>query len=129
MSVGGGLQDEEGTYWECAEMGWRRIENPAETAASVIRNPDDCTITVEAPAMVDLKTWEAAQARFVENKQNARRNLKHQNLMSKRGTCGNDGLEMSGNTVNQNYSYYRCVHQTPRLRPDVQLVPIPGRRC
>ena len=29
MSVGDVLQDEEGEYWECLDLGWRRLEDDA----------------------------------------------------------------------------------------------------
>jgi hypothetical protein len=31
MSVGDVIRDEGGTYWECLDLGWRRVEDETET--------------------------------------------------------------------------------------------------
>jgi site-specific DNA recombinase len=84
------------------------------------RNGGDHILTVEVPAIVDRETWEAAQARLAYNKENARRNEKHQYLLSKRVKCGRCGLKMSGLTSDfwqgkkhYHYQYYRCPATKP----------------
>jgi site-specific DNA recombinase len=74
-------------------------------------NPDDHTLVVEVPAIVDLELWELAQAQLVENKRNGPRNLKYEYLLAKRVTCGSCGLKMQGQTITtrgNTYAYYRC---------------------
>lgn len=36
MSVGDAIRDEEGSYWECVEWGWRRIEDDTGEGAHVL---------------------------------------------------------------------------------------------
>ena len=36
MSVGDVLRDEEGVYWECLELGWRRIDDGTEREGRVL---------------------------------------------------------------------------------------------
>ena len=36
MSVGDVLRDEEGAYWECLDLGWRRIEDGEEREGHVV---------------------------------------------------------------------------------------------
>jgi site-specific DNA recombinase len=71
------------------------------------RHPDDHTLVVEVPAIVDLDTWQAAQERRTANKANSRRNQKHQYLLARRVKCGSCGLRMNGLT-GRSRSYYRC---------------------
>jgi site-specific DNA recombinase len=76
-------------------------------------NPKDYLVTIEVPAIIDKTMWEKAQNRFVYNKQNAKRNLQHDYLMSKRVTCG-CGYKMTCRTSSDSrfkdrkYFYYCC---------------------
>jgi len=36
MSVGDVLRDEEGVYWECLDLGWRRVEGDSEGEGRVV---------------------------------------------------------------------------------------------
>ena len=75
------------------------------------RNPDEGPITVEVPAIVTREIWEAAQDRLAYNRQNARRNLKNEYLLSKRVMCGKCGLKMAGTYGigrEKLYLYYYC---------------------
>jgi len=70
-------------------------------------NPREHWIPVDVPAIVSRDTWQAAQERLVENKMNARRNKKHDYLMSGRVTCGQCGCKCCGSS-NGKYLYYIC---------------------
>lgn len=52
------------------------------------RRPLEETITVPVPAIVDVSTWERAQARRKYNKEHAKRNAKRDYLLSGRVWCG-----------------------------------------
>jgi hypothetical protein len=36
MSVGDVLRDEEGAYWECLDLGWRRLDNGTQEGDHVV---------------------------------------------------------------------------------------------
>ena len=77
-----------------------------------VRNPDDYLLAIQVPAIVDHATWQAAQERRETNKENSRRNMKYQYLLSKRVICGVCGAKMAGNGTfvdGKNHLYDRCA--------------------
>jgi site-specific DNA recombinase len=79
------------------------------------QNPAESLLSVEVPAIVDLDTWQAAQERMATNKENSRRNRKHEYLLARRLTCGKCGLKVCGQSQrssskkNPHFNrYYRC---------------------
>jgi len=74
-------------------------------------DPDNHLIAVEVPAIVSREVWKMAQARRKRNQRDARRNMRHEYLLSKRVTCGHCGYKMAGSAKqcqNKLYLYYQC---------------------
>lgn len=83
----------------------------------LIRNENEQElIPVSVPAIIAPGVWDLAQARLKENKENAKRNLKYEYLMSKRLNCGCCGYKVAGEPSYNNKKteqpvkrlYYRC---------------------
>lgn len=76
--------------------------------------PEAEWIEVPVPAIVDAAVWEAAQRQLKDNKSQAKRNLKHEQLLNGLVYCGRCGRKMTiayaGNTAEPR-SYYVCVSQ------------------
>ncbi|MCB8923142.1 MAG: recombinase family protein [Ardenticatenaceae bacterium] len=76
------------------------------------------TLTVEVPAIVDLEIWEMAQTRRGKNKQRAKRNRKHNYLLTSHMRCNRCNSPMLGGTFypeGKQYQYYTCsVRRTPK---------------
>jgi site-specific DNA recombinase len=71
--------------------------------------PQDEWIAISIPPIIEQATFEAAQARASLNKQQSRRNRKHEYLLT--GgllRCGQCGAAMSGEVNPQGYRRYRC---------------------
>jgi site-specific DNA recombinase len=76
--------------------------------------PEAEWIEVPVPAIVDAATWEAAQRQLKENKSLAKRNLKHEQLLSGLVYCGKCGRKMTiayAGKASEPKSYYVCVSQ------------------
>jgi site-specific DNA recombinase len=76
--------------------------------------PQSEWIEVPVPAIVDAATWEAAQRQLKENKSQAKRNLKHEQLLSGLVYCGKCGRKMTiayAGKTSEPKSYYVCVSQ------------------
>jgi site-specific DNA recombinase len=71
------------------------------------KRPKEEWIEVEVPALIDRKTWEAAQERRERNKQFSKRNAKHDYLLSGLIRCS-CGRAMSGEFFS-NHQYYSCT--------------------
>jgi site-specific DNA recombinase len=68
-------------------------------------------LAVDVPAIVDLATWELAQAQLKQNKQSGDGNRKHNYLLAGRCTCGKCNAKMettTGASRGRVYQYYRC---------------------
>jgi len=75
------------------------------------RAPREQWIPVEVPAIIDRKTWKAAQKRLEMNRINSPRNTKRQYLMGRRLVCGECGTKIHGQSYLKKggyYRYYRC---------------------
>jgi site-specific DNA recombinase len=78
-----------------------------------VSNPESHWLSVEVPATVSRETWAAAQQRRHANKQDSRRNVKYQYLLSKRLFCAHCRCRMHGvgnhsGGSEKLYLYYRC---------------------
>ncbi len=76
--------------------------------------PEAEWIEVPVPAIVDAATWRAAQQQLKDNKSQAKRNLKHEQLLSGLVYCGKCGRKMMIAYAGQAAapkSYYVCVSQ------------------
>lgn len=85
------------------------------------QNPDEHLISVEVPAIVDRKTWQAAQDRLAANKADASRNRKYDYLLTGRVKCGRGNHRLRGHgNVTGTYKllYYTCHTST---NPDVAV--------
>lgn len=73
-------------------------------------NPREDWIGVPVPPVVSLELWQKAQDRLQQNKEESKRNRKHQYLLSHKVTCGHCGCKCSGRRGgrNRNLSYYIC---------------------
>ena len=90
---------------------WRYGKRTRDNNGKWRTNPREHWIAVEVPAIVDRELWEKAQERLKLNKERARRNRKHQYLLSGRVRCGLCGSKMAGRGVKDSYGlylYYRC---------------------
>jgi len=78
----------------------------------LVKNPDEQLIAVPCQAIVSREVWEAAQTRLAENKRLAKRNRKHDYLLSGRLKCGECGRPINGMTKkgakNVLYRSYIC---------------------
>jgi site-specific DNA recombinase len=71
--------------------------------------PPEAWITIPVPPLIDVATFEAAQARRVANRQQSRRNRKHEYLfVSGRLRCGQCGCAMTGQIDPDEHERYRC---------------------
>jgi len=91
------------------------------------RVPREEWIAVPVPPIIDLATFEAAQAQLARNKIQAKRNRKHAYLFTHgRLRCGQCGCAMTGLTNSKGYAHYRCSRAahldvvTPHTRRNVQ---------
>lgn len=76
-----------------------------------VENARDHWIAVEVPAIISRDLWEAAQVRLERNRQDARRNTKHQYLLRRRVVCGHCGARIGASTTSAakgGYQYYYC---------------------
>ena len=71
-----------------------------------LRPPEEW-ITVNVPAIIDRTTWEAAQKQKSRNKAFAKRNAKHDYLLSGLLRCGECGSSMCGGYFGE-HCYYSC---------------------
>lgn len=78
------------------------------------QRPESEWIEVAVPSIVDPDIWQAAQQQLKENKSLAKRNLKHEQLLSGLVFCGKCGRKMTiayaGKTTEPK-SYYVCMSQ------------------
>lgn len=91
----------------------KRVTDPVTRKQRIVETAPGQSVIVDVPAIVDRAAWEAAQARLKENREDSRRNRKHEYLLSGRIRCGECGAAMSGRTVSNGHksgtwSYYRC---------------------
>ena len=77
-----------------------------------LRPPEEW-IAVDVPAIVDLATWDQAQLRKKRNKEYAKRNSKHDYLLSGLIHCA-CGFAMCGEYFS-NHRYYSCTIETTIL--------------
>lgn len=78
----------------------------------------DNILSVEVPAIVDKKIWKAAQSRRAKNKKMAKRNRKHNYLLSGHVRCFECGGSVSGQTFYPSgkcYQYYVCLKRRSPL--------------
>ena len=80
--------------------------------------PAEEWIEISVPAIVDEKTWQAAQKRLAMNAQFSRRNSRRTYLLRGLLVCGVCGYTLQGHTSAQR-SYYRCTHGGKHRPPDV----------
>lgn len=76
--------------------------------------PEAEWIEVPVPAIVDVAIWEAAQKQLKENKSLAKRNLKHEQLLSGLVYCAKCGRKMTiayAGKASEPKSYYVCLSQ------------------
>ncbi len=77
-----------------------------------VATPQEERLGVEIPAIVDRDTWELAQSRRAEGKDQSKRNLKNQYLLRRRITCGLCGAKVIGLPARarsgKRYFYYQC---------------------
>jgi site-specific DNA recombinase len=71
------------------------------------KRPSDEWFEVSVPAIIERETWEAAQVKRKKNKSLARRNKKHDYLLSGMIKCG-CGYSLSGEYFS-NHCYYVCT--------------------
>ena len=84
------------------------------------------TITTPAPALVDAKTWGAAQAALTRNRSLSKKNAKWFYLLRGLITCGDCGMGFSGwaaGKAGHKWPCYRCNGQITSARPD------PEKQC
>lgn len=90
---------------------WRYGKRGIDADGNRVKNDADHLLDVEVPPIVSREIWEAAQAKLSSNRDNAKRNLKHEYLLRRRVYCGDCGCKMqatpnySGKKV---YFYYVC---------------------
>lgn len=75
--------------------------------------PESEWIPIPVPAIVDEATWQAAQKQLKDNKNLAKRNLKHDYLLNGLVTCAKCGRAMviSHSGCKKLISYYACLSQ------------------
>ena len=88
---------------------WRYSKNRGKRTTP----PIESQATVQVPAIVSRKVWDAAQERCLENRRTCRRNRKYRYLLSGRLTCGECGARVIGHTMidrryDRKYVYYHC---------------------
>ncbi len=86
--------------WHYGKNGWKDKRR--------VRNPDSHLLAVEIPAIITPEVFALAQQRRTENRENAKRNRKHQYLLSRRVTCADCRGKMHGTTKDKGHQYYRC---------------------
>jgi site-specific DNA recombinase len=73
------------------------------------RVPREEWVAIPVPQIIDLATFEAAQAQLARNKQHARRNRTHEYLfVGGRLRCGQCGSSLSGACTTKGARRYRC---------------------
>jgi len=97
------------------------------------RRPESEWIEIPVPAIVDTDLWRAAQQQLKDNKSQAKRNLKHEQLLNGLVFCGKCGRKMTIAYAGQSTdpkSYYVCMSQrsnsyiySERERCDARRVP------
>ena len=88
-----------GQWWYGARIGATRTYRPRTEQVSV-----------RVPAIVDLETWERAQAQRQRNRELSPRNVKHNYLLRGMIMCGECGRAMCG-TMTRGYLYYACSYK------------------
>lgn len=75
--------------------------------------PESEWIPIHVPAIIDEATWQAAQKQLQENKDFAKRNLRHDYLLNGLVTCAKCGRAMiiSHSGCKKLISYYACISQ------------------
>ncbi|WP_425060953.1 hypothetical protein SCACP_17180 [Sporomusa carbonis] len=75
--------------------------------------PESEWIPIHVPAIIDEVTWQAAQKQLHENKDFAKRNLKHDYLLNGLVTCAKceRAMVISHSGCNKLISYYACLSQ------------------
>ncbi|MEN6567944.1 MAG: recombinase family protein [Veillonellales bacterium] len=75
--------------------------------------PESEWIPIHVPAIIDEVTWQAAQEQLQENKDLAKRNLRHDYLLNGLVTCAKCGRSMaiSHSGCTKLISYYACLSQ------------------
>ncbi|MDR3563521.1 MAG: recombinase family protein [Negativicutes bacterium] len=110
-----------------------RYEKVGQNKRVKTRRPESDWIEIPVPSIVDEDTWQAAQQQLKDNKSLAKRNLKHEQLLSGLVYCAKCGRKMTiayaGKTTNPK-SYYVCMSQrsnsyiySDRERCDARRVP------
>lgn len=85
---------------------WRFAKTLIVNGKRVKNTLQDDTLIVSVPAIISREIWEAGQVRLQQNKENAKRNRKHEYLLSGRCIC-KCGYKLGGRTRDK-YSYYCC---------------------
>jgi hypothetical protein len=70
--------------------------------------PHDEWIAVSVPAIIDGRTFKAAQKRLTLNKEQATRNVRHEYLLGRRLKCAWCGYSLVGRTRREKHQYYVC---------------------
>jgi site-specific DNA recombinase len=110
-----------------------RYQKVAQNKRVKTLRPESEWIEVPVPAIVSEEIWQAAQRQFKDNKSLAKRNLKHEQLLSGLVYCARCGRKMTiayaGKTTDPK-SYYVCMSQrsntyvySERERCDARRVP------
>lgn len=90
-----------------------RYEKIGLTKKKRTLRPEEEWIPIHVPAIIDEGTWQAAQRQLRENKDFAKRNLKHDYLLNGLVTCAQCGRAMviSHSGCKKLISYYICLSQ------------------
>ena len=92
---------------------WHYGKRKQNTDGLRYKNDKSNMIPVDVPPIISPEQWSEAQKRLAYNRENSRRNQKHEYLMSKRITCGVCGYKMGASpnyTGKRVYFYYACGH-------------------
>ncbi|WP_371371037.1 recombinase family protein [Sporomusa aerivorans] len=92
--------------------------------------PESEWIPISVPAIIDEFTWQTAQRQLQENKDFAKRNLKHDYLLNGLVTCAKCGRAMviSHSGCKEYTSYYACLSQRSSSYVYSGLEPCTARR-
>jgi site-specific DNA recombinase len=82
---------------------------PKRGQGKQVKRPREEWTSVQVPAIIDRETWQAAQARFEENKRALiGRPMEHTYLLSHRLRCAKCGYGFRGQIIRGKFLYYIC---------------------
>jgi len=103
----------------CTEPKSRRVKDPKTKKTSFIKKPREEWVEIPGatPAIIDADLFEAAQAQLRRNRERAKRNTKHQYLLTGHIRCASCHRKYWGMMWYYRYYYYRCSGSLPMVSP------------